>query len=126
MPLPTPPEDSGYDRATADELARRHGALDEDFPIADAYGAELDKHHAWGLPFNGYANAAGYGYVQEPTLGIAQDGWDSHEAFTRLTPGAQTIVVYRSLERGHDIDRESARNFLKHERGIIIHGNQPY
>ncbi|WP_146191999.1 glycerophosphodiester phosphodiesterase [Bifidobacterium catulorum] len=126
MPLPTPPEDSGYDRATADDLARRHGAQDGDFPLADAYGAELDRHHAWGLPFNGYANAAGYGYVQEPTLGIARDGWDSHKAFKALTPGAQTIVVYRSLERGHDIDRESARNFLKHERGIIIHGNQPY
>lgn len=126
MSLPKPPEDSGYDRSTADDLARAAGALETDFPIADAYGEELDAHHAWGLPFNGYANAAGYGYVQEPTLGVAQDGWDSHKAFMALTEGAQTIVVYRSLEQGHDIDRESARNFLKHERGIVIHGNQPY
>ncbi|MBT1176642.1 MULTISPECIES: hypothetical protein [Bifidobacterium] len=126
MPLPTPPEDSGYERSTADDLARKAGTREEDFPQADEYCALLDKHHAWGLPFNGYANAAGYGYVQEPTLGIAQDGWDSHEAFKALSWGAQTAVVYRSLERGHDIDRESARNFLKHERGIIIHGNQPY
>ena len=59
-------------------------------------------------------------------MAVAQDGWNSHEAFNRLSRGAQTAIVYFSLERGHDIDRESARNFLKHERGIIIHGNQPY
>ncbi|PLS31206.1 hypothetical protein Uis1B_0950 [Bifidobacterium margollesii] len=126
MPLPKPPEDSGYSPSHADELARAHGASEADLASAKAFGEELSLHHAWGLPFNGYANAAGYGYVQEPTLAVAQDGWDSHEAFEKLSSGAQIAVVYHSLERGHDIDRESARNFLKHEHGIIIHGNQPY
>lgn len=126
MPLPTPPEDSGYDHARAIELARAAGTTDAEIAEAEAFAAELDAHRAWGLPFNGYCNAAGYGYVWEPTMAVAQDGWDSHQAFLALSHGAQTAVVYDSLERGHDIDRESARQFLKHERGIIIHANQPY
>ncbi|NMN02061.1 glycerophosphodiester phosphodiesterase [Bifidobacterium panos] len=126
MPLPIPPEDSGFTHDHALELARKAGASQDDLRMADAYARELDVHAAWGLPFNGYCNAAGYGYVQEPTMAVAQDGWNSHEAFNKLSRGAQTAIVYFSLERGHDIDRESARNFLKHERGIIIHGNQPY
>lgn len=126
MPLPIPPEDSGYDHAHAIELSKAAGATDADIAESETFGLALDKHNAWGLPFNGYCNAAGYGYVWEPTMGVAQDGWDSHEAFLTLSRGAQTAIVYTSLERGHDIDRESARQFLKHERGIIIHGNQPY
>lgn len=126
MPLPIPPEDSGYDHAHAVELAKAAGATDADIAEAEAFADDLEAHQAWGLPFNGYCNAAGYGYVWEPTMAVAQDGWDSHEAFLNLSRGAQTAIVYDSLERGHDIDRESARQFLKHERGIIIHANQPY
>lgn len=126
MALPLAPRDYGYSRQEADALAQQAGACSVDFAAADQYCDLLDVHHAWGLPFNGYANAAGYGYVYEPTMAIAQDGWDAHAAFLRLSSGAQTAVVYRSLEQGHDIDKESARKFLKHERGIIIHANQPY
>lgn len=126
MVLATPPLDCGYTRRHADMLARHAGAQAQDFIEADTYCEQLDNHHAWGLPFNGYANAAGYGYVYEPTMAVSQDGWDAHAAFQYLSRGAQTTVVLRSLEQGHDIDKESARNFLKHERGIIIHGNQPY
>lgn len=126
MPLSVPPLDCGYDHQHAVELARQAGVTNEEFIEADEYARQLDKHQAWGLPFNGYCNAAGYGYVQEPTLAVAQDGWNSYEAFARLSYGAQTAVVYESLTAAHDVDHESARHFLKHERGIIIHGNQPY
>ena len=93
---------------------------------ADAYCAALDRHRAWGLCFNGYANAAGYGYVYEPSMAVSRDGWDAHAAFLELDRDAQTLVVVRSFQSGHDIDRESGRNWLKHERGIIIHGNSPF
>lgn len=126
MSLPIVPEDCGYDHARAVELAKGTGVTDEEIREADVFAEELQSHHAWGLPFNGYCNAAGYGYVRDPTMAVAQDGWDSHRAFLQLSRGAQTTVVYGSLERGRDVDRESARQFLKHERGIIIHGNQPY
>lgn len=126
MSLPVPPRDCGYDHDHAVALARRDGVTDDEFAEAAAYGRLLDAHRAWGLPFNGYCNAAGYGYVQEPTFAVAQDGWNAYEAFSRLSRGAQTAVVYESLTAGHDVDHESARQFLKHERGVIIHANQPY
>ena len=117
---------SEYDRARSNDLARRTGATDADLAHADAFAAELDRHDAWGLAFCGYCNPAGYGYAFDPSRGIAADGWNSYQAFTRLAAVAQTAVVFRSLERGHDADRESARYFLKFERGIIIHADRPF
>lgn len=90
------------------------------------YRSELDTHHGWGVCFIGYVNAAGYGYVYEPTMAVTQDGWDAHRAFLVLPERVRLAVVLESLLSGKDIDWESARKYLKHEWGIIIHNNSPF
>ncbi|WEV59866.1 hypothetical protein OZX67_04880 [Bifidobacterium sp. ESL0728] len=103
-----------------DTIARNVKVDDASRQAADEYCQLLDKHHAWGLCFNGYANAAGYGYVYEPTMAVAADGWDAQPQFRKLSRTAQLLVVLKSFQSGHDIDRESGRNFLKNEFGIVI------
>ncbi|KFI50322.1 hypothetical protein [Bifidobacterium biavatii] len=109
----------------ADVAAGIHASA-ESQAAADAYCAELDAHHAWNKCFSGYINAAGYGYTYEPTMAVTIDGWDAHKAFRELDHTAQMLVVVRAFQSGHDIDRESGRNFLKHRCGIIIHDNAPF
>jgi hypothetical protein len=111
---------------SAASLAAKKGANEHDAVLADAFGKELDVHHAWVLPFSGYVNAAGYGYCKEPTFAVAQDGWDAYAAFSRLSRGAQLVLAYRGLVENHDSDKEALRYFLKFECGIIVNGNQPY
>lgn len=103
-----------------DAIARKVKADDASRQAADEYCRLLDRHHAWGLCFNGYANAAGYGYVYEPTMAVAADGWDAHAPFCELGKTSQLLVTVKSFRSGHDIDRESGRNFLKNEFGIVI------
>ena len=109
-----------------DEIARGIHADKASLAEADAFCAMLDSHHAWNKCFNGYVNAAGYGYVYEPTFAVTIDGWDAHAAFRALGATARLLVVVRSFQSGHDIDRESGRNYLKHECGLIIHDNSPF
>ena len=125
-------EESAPSRPDEDEnaamlaLSRRAGATDEDLAAARAFASQLDRHYAWGIAFHGYCNPAGYGYAFDPSFGVSADGWDAYHAFQKLSPAAQTVIVLRALEPGCDADRESARYFLKFERGIIVHDDQPF